>query len=193
MKSDNGVRNPVAPTASSSATEVDGRHADDHKQELRIWLRLFASTTLIENEIRSRLREHFAFTLPRFDLLAQLDRAHDGLSLGEISRRLMVSAANITAIVEKLVEDGYITRSQSQVDRRTQIIRMTHAGRSAFRTMATAHSEWITEFLSDLSPEDLGQLNAALTQLKHTIQNRLSKTDETNPDKDDDRSIADAP
>jgi DNA-binding MarR family transcriptional regulator len=193
VKSDNGVRNPVAPTASSSATEVDGRHADDHKQELRIWLRLFASTTLIENEIRSRLREHFAFTLPRFDLLAQLDRAHDGLSLGEISRRLMVSAANITAIVEKLVEDGYITRSQSQVDRRTQIIRMTHAGRSAFRTMATAHSEWITEFLSDLSPEDLGQLNAALTQLKHTIQNRLSKTDETNPDKDDDRSIADAP
>ena len=59
---------------------------EDHKQELRIWLRLFASTTLIENEIRSRLRERFAFTLPRFDLLAQLDWADDGLSLGEVSR-----------------------------------------------------------------------------------------------------------
>jgi DNA-binding MarR family transcriptional regulator len=89
---------------------------EDHRQELRIWLRLFASTTLIENEIRSRLRERFAFTLPRFDLLAQLDWADDGLSLGEVSRRLMVSAANITSIVEKLVEDGYITgRSRTPI------------------------------------------------------------------------------
>jgi DNA-binding MarR family transcriptional regulator len=150
---------------------------DDHKQELRIWLRLFASTTLIENEIRSRLRERFAFTLPRFDLLAQLDRADDGISLGEVSRRLMVSAANITSIVEKLVEDGYITRSPSHTDRRTQIIRMTHAGRSAFRSMAEAHSEWITEFLSDLSADDMALLNAGLTRLKQAVQTRLSKHD----------------
>jgi DNA-binding MarR family transcriptional regulator len=149
----------------------------DHKQELRIWLRLFASTTLIENEIRSRLRERFAFTLPRFDLLAQLDRAEDGISLGEVSRRLMVSAANVTSIVEKLVEDGYITRSQSHTDRRTQIIRMTHAGRSAFRSMAHAHSEWITEFLSDLSADDMALLNTTLTRLKQALQMRLLKSD----------------
>jgi DNA-binding MarR family transcriptional regulator len=149
---------------------------EDHKRELRIWLRLFASTTLIENEIRSRLRERFAFTLPRFDLLAQLDWADDGLSLGEVSRRLMVSAANITSIVVKLVEDGYITRSQSHTDRRAQIIRMTHAGRSAFRTMAKAHSEWITEFLCDLSTDDMTLLNSALIQLKQALQTRLSKS-----------------
>lgn len=190
MKSDNGVSS-TAPGDSSSLMDADAHGPVDHKQELRIWLRLFASTTLIENEIRSRLREQFAFTLPRFDLLAQLDRAHDGLSLGEISRRLMVSAANITAIVEKLVEDGYITRSQSQLDRRTQIIRMTHAGRSAFRTMATAHSEWITEFLSDFSPDGLGQLNAVLTELKHKVQKRLSKDDGPAPDEDDIHSAAD--
>jgi DNA-binding MarR family transcriptional regulator len=139
-------------------------------------LRLFASTTLIENEIRSRLRERFAFTLPRFDLLAQLDWADDGLSLGEVSRRLMVSAANITSIVVKLVEDGYITRLQSHTDRRAQIIRMTHAGRSAFRTMAKAHSEWITEFLCDLSTDDMTLLNSALIQLKQALQTRLSKS-----------------
>ena len=106
----------------------------DHQAELRLWLRLLTCTNLIETEIRRRLREEFNVTLPRFDLLAQLDRAEEGLSLGEVSRRLMVSAANITAIVEKLVEDGYITRVQSPTDRRAQIIRMTHAGRSAFRT-----------------------------------------------------------
>jgi DNA-binding MarR family transcriptional regulator len=168
----------------SSTPNSETQNEDEHQQELRIWLRLFASTTLIENEIRSRLREHFAFTLPRFDLLAQLDRAQDGLSLGEVSRRLMVSAANITAIVEKLVEDGYITRLPSQTDRRAQIIRMTHAGRSAFRTMAKTHSQWITEFLSDLSADQMSQLNAVLTHLKHTLQNRLSKTDSPRSDTD---------
>jgi DNA-binding MarR family transcriptional regulator len=188
VKSGDGTIEEIAPDAQPlSAKAADPHEQDDHKQELRIWLRLFASTTLIENEIRSRLREHFGFTLPRFDLLAQLDRAHEGLSLGEISRRLMVSAANITSIVEKLVEDGYITRSQSALDRRTQIIRMTHAGRSAFRTMARAHSEWITEFLSDLSDGDLVQLNSVLTQLKHTVQKRLSKTDQV-PETAEDRS-----
>ena len=184
MKSDNGAGSVVVG-AQASLSEAGGQPSEDRKRELRIWLRLFASTTLIENEIRSRLREQFAFTLPRFDVLAQLDRARDGLSLGEISRRLMVSAANITAIVEKLVEDGYITRSPSKVDRRTQIIRMTHAGRSAFRLMAKAHSEWITEFLSDLSPDDQVQLNSVLTQLKHTVQKRLSKHGRADLDADD--------
>lgn len=174
MGSENVVGNPDAPEAPVTWLENDGPGQDESRQKLRIWLRLLSSTTLIENEIRSRLREQFAFTLPRFDLLAQLDRAEEGLSLGEVSRRLMVSAANITAIVEKLVEDGYITRVQSQTDRRAQIIRMTHAGRSAFRTMARAHSEWISEFFAELEGDDLAQINSALTQLKHTVQKHLS-------------------
>lgn len=177
MRSENAVDGPVATPV--GWLENEGPDQDERKQKLRIWLRLLASTTMIENEIRSRLREQFAFTLPRFDLLAQLDRAEEGLSLGEVSRRLMVSAANITAIVEKLVEDGYITRVQSQTDRRAQIIRMTHAGRSAFRTMARAHSEWISEFFSELPPDDLAQINSVLTQLKHSVQKHLSIEDET--------------
>lgn len=176
VRSGNAVESPAAP---AGWLENDDLDQDERKQKLRIWLRLLASTTLIENEIRSRLREQFAFTLPRFDLLAQLDRAEEGLSLGEVSRRLMVSAANITAIVEKLVEDGYITRVQSQTDRRAQIIRMTHAGRSAFRTMARAHSEWISEFFSELPSDDLAQINSVLTQLKHSVQKHLSTEDGT--------------
>ena len=150
---------------------------EDHRQELRIWLRLFASTTLIENEIRSRLRERFAFTLPRFDLLARLDWADDGLSLGEVSRRLMVSAANITSIVVKLVEDGYITRSQSHTDRRAQIIRMTHAGRFGFPDHG--QSSFRMDYGISLRPldrNDMTLLNSALIQLKQALQTRLSKS-----------------
>ncbi len=152
---------------------LSGDIEPDHKQELRVWLRLFACTTLIENEIRRRLREQFEFTLPRFDLLAQLDKAEDGLVLGEVSRRLMVSPGNITAITERLMESGYITRLPAPSDRRIQIIRMTHAGRAAFRTMADAHSEWISELFAGLSPEDLEVLKDKLVILKRSTQTAL--------------------
>ena len=83
---------------------------DDHKTELRLWLRLLTCTTLIENEVRRRLRDQFGITLPRFDLLAQLDRAPNGMTLGELSQRMMVSNGNITGLVDRLCEQGLILR-----------------------------------------------------------------------------------
>src|SRR5206468_10216493 len=79
---------------------------DDHGNELRLWLRLLTCTTLIEGEVRSRLRERFDVTLPRFDLMAQLDKAPDGMTLSDVSKRMMVSNGNVTGLVERLVESG---------------------------------------------------------------------------------------
>lgn len=144
---------------------------------VRAWLRLLTCTTLIENEIRSRLREQFDFTLPRFDLLAQLDKAEDGLVLGEASKLLMVSAGNVTAVVEKLLASGYITRQPSQTDRRVQIIRLTHAGRAAFRTMAQAHHGWVEELFGGLSDDETTTLTDSLARLKHSAQSRIEPRD----------------
>ncbi len=159
-------------TTIDAETVVTDPHSD-HKRELRAWLRLFTCATLIESEIRSRLREQFSFTLPRFDLLAQLDRSESGMVLGEISKRLMVSAGNITPITEKLIESGYITRRPSEADRRIQIITMTHAGRAAFRAMAEEHGKWIAEFFSDMSPDEIDVLMGALAKLKRSVKARL--------------------
>ena len=101
---------------------------DDHKTELRLWLRMLTCTTLIEGEVRRRLREHFDVTLPRFDLLAQLDRAPDGMTLGELSRRMMVTNGNITGLVDRLEEQGLVKRRTSPHDRRSQFVSLT-AGR----------------------------------------------------------------
>ena len=90
----------------------------DHGAELRLWLRLLTCSTLVETEIRRRLREKFDCTLPRFDLMAQLERAEDGMVLGELSRRMMVSPGNMTALVERLVESGHISRTALPADRR---------------------------------------------------------------------------
>nr|WP_244424768.1 MarR family transcriptional regulator [Methylobacterium nodulans] len=128
---------------------------------------------MIENDIRSRLRTQFDFTLPRFDLLAQLDKAEDGLVLSEASKLLMVSAGNVTAVVEKLLASGYITRQPSPHDRRAQVIRMTHAGRAAFRTMAEAHRTWVEELFADLSPEEVAGLMDGLARLKRSAQGHL--------------------
>src|SRR5687767_14029224 len=102
-------------------TKVSER-PDDHKTELRLWLRLLTCTTLIENEVRRRLRDNFDITLPRFDLLAQLERAPDGMTLGELSQRMMVSNGNITGLVDRLCEQGLISRRPSPSDRRVQIV-----------------------------------------------------------------------
>lgn len=152
-------------------TEAPGNQGD----ETHLWLRLLTCTTLIESEVRRGLREEFDFTLPRFDLLAQLERAHDGMVLGEISKRMMVSAGNLTALVERLVESGHITRSTSASDRRVQIVALTPAGHQAFAAMAERHRVWIGNLFSGISVEEREQLMAALAKLKVSVRKGLTQ------------------
>lgn len=146
----------------------------DHGDELRLWLRLLTCSTLVETEVRRRLREEFDFTLPRFDLLAQLERAEDGMVLGEISKRMMVSAGNLTALVERLVESGHVSRTTSPTDRRVQIIALTDFGRTAFRKMADRHGDWIGDLFKDLSSHDRLALIDELGKLKRSIRTSLA-------------------
>jgi DNA-binding MarR family transcriptional regulator len=141
----------------------------DHKMELRLWLRLLASANLIEVEVRQRLREQFATTLPRFDLLAQLERVEDGLLLGELSRRMMVSNGNVTALVERLVRSGLIERNVLEADRRAVRVRLTEKGRRVFGEMAAAHANWIGELFADLDETEQKALWQRLGNLKTSV------------------------
>lgn len=139
---------------------------DDHKTELRLWLRMLTCTTLIEGEIRRRLREHFDVTLPRFDLLAQLDRTPDGMTLGELSRRMMVTNGNITGLVDRLEEQGLVKRRTSPHDRRSQFVSMTAAGRRSFRAIARTHGDWVAEMFAGMSDSELEPLMRLLAKAK---------------------------
>lgn len=147
----------------------------DHGAELRLWLRLFTCSTLVETEIRRRLREDFDCTLPRFDLMAQLERAKDGMVLGEISKRMMVSPGNITALVERLVESGHISRTTSPADRRVQIIALTPFGHAEFKKMADAHAEWVADLFGGLAAGDGEALLDRLAKLKRSIVAALDR------------------
>jgi DNA-binding MarR family transcriptional regulator len=146
-------------------TKVAERPAD-HEAELRLWLRLLTCTTLIEGEVRRRLRDEFDVTLPRFDLMAQLDKAPNGMTLGELSQRMMVSNGNVTGLVDRLVSEGLITRRASPRDRRVQIVSLTAAGRRAFRSMAKANGGWISEVFADLDAADIETLMRLLAKTK---------------------------
>jgi len=158
----------VQDTASvplDAETKVTERPSD-HENELRLWLRLLTCTTLIEGEVRSRLRERFDVTLPRFDLMAQLDKAPDGMTLSDVSKRMMVSNGNVTGLVERLVESGHIDRRTSDTDRRVQVIRLTKAGRAVFRKMAAEHETWIASMFEDLNEKDVRDLMRLLAKTK---------------------------
>src|ERR1700704_5540058 len=143
----------------------------DDPRALRIWLRLLTCTQLIERQVRSRLREQFSSTLPRFDLLAQLERHREGLKMNELSRLLMVTGGNVTAIVDQLEKEGLVERLDEPADRRAFRIRLTKAGERSFGEMARAHEEWVVELLAGLSRREHEELLKLLAKVKqHAVE-----------------------
>ena len=153
---------PVPLDAETKAAETP----EDHRDELRLWLRLLTCTTLIEGGIRKRLRERFDVTLPRFDLMAQLDKAPEGLTLSDLSKRMMVSNGNMTALVERLVATGHLGRRTSDSDRRAQVVSLTDLGRAEFRAMAAEHERWMADMFEGLTRRDVEELLRLLAKAK---------------------------
>ena len=139
--------------------------AEDHAA-LRLWLRLLACTTQIEDEIRKRLRARFGISLARFDYLAQLHRQPRGLRMKDLSRCLMVTGGNITGLTDELEREGYVTRVGDPLDRRAWILRLTPKGRGAFEAMAREHEAWIVEILGGLDAKTIQQLHQHLGDLR---------------------------
>jgi len=144
--------------------------ADDHRA-LRLWLRLLTCTQLIERRVRTGLREQFATTLPRFDLMAQLERRPEGLKMNELSRLLMVTGGNVTAIVDQLEKEGLVERLDEPDDRRAFRIRLTKAGEKSFGDMARAHEDWVVELLAGLTRREHDELLRLLAKVKeHAVE-----------------------
>jgi DNA-binding MarR family transcriptional regulator len=161
------------PAPLDAETKVAERPGD-HEAELRLWLRLLTCTTLIEGEIRRRLRESFDTTLPRFDLMAQLERAPNGMTLGELSQRMMVSNGNVTGLVERLQAQGLVERRPAPNDRRAQLVSLTAEGRKTFRTMARTHEDWVADMFAAMTPDDTETLMQILGRAKTSVRRSIS-------------------
>lgn len=149
--------------------DSETRASDDDHLALRLWLRLLACTNLVEAPLRTQLREQFDGSLPRFDLMAQLDRHPGGLKMRELSRRLMVTGGNVTGLTDRLVAEGLVERRDDQTDRRTCTVLLTAEGKRQFRAMARAHETWVVELFGGLNAAQQAQLFELLGQLKSSL------------------------
>ena len=149
-------------------TAGSGRH-----KNLRLWLRLLTCTMLIETKIRNQLERHFSVTLPQFDLMAQLDRVPNGLTMSALSERLMVSNGNVTGIVARLVADKFVEREAAKTDRRSFVVRLSPKGRLIFREMAEKHEAWINEMFDQVSADEISALMQALAKTKHSVRSTV--------------------
>jgi DNA-binding MarR family transcriptional regulator len=158
----------------SAALGMDSRLTDDHHESLRLWLRLLTCTHLVETHVRKALAKQFKTTLPRFDLMAQLERAPHGLQMGELSRRMLVTGGNVTGIVDQLERGGLLVRTEDPADRRAYLVKLTKEGRRLFGQMAAEHETWIVKLFSGIPKREQRALTESLTRLRGQLTRETS-------------------
>ena len=153
--------------------DIEARAHSEHPEALRLWLRMLTCTQLVEKQVRTLLRDRFDTTLPRFDLMAQLERSPDGLKMNELSRRMMVTGGNVTGITDQLVAEGLVERIEVEGDRRACRVRLTARGRKQFQEMARQHEDWIVEAFTALNEKEIATLHKLLGKVKeHAARGR---------------------
>lgn len=146
--------------------DMEARAHSEHPEALRLWLRLLTCTQIVEKQVRTQLRERFDTTLPRFDLMAQLERAPEGLKMNELSRRMMVTGGNVTGITDQLAAEGLVDRVDVEGDRRAYRVRLTTKGHKVFQSMAREHEGWIVDAFAGLTDKDVATLHRLLGKVK---------------------------
>lgn len=137
---------------------------DLSKRRLKTWIRVLGVTRRAENHLRDYLRRAHGTTLPRFDVMAALWRKREGVTMSELSRLLLVSNGNATAVVDRLEADGLVRREAEDGDRRRIRVRLTPEGLEAFEIMALGHEAEVDEILGRLSETDLEALRDILSR-----------------------------
>jgi len=141
------------------------------KSRLRLWLRILAVSRMVEAELRERLRG-LDSTLPRFDVMAALHRAPDGLKMSELSSVLRVSNGNVTGIVDRLEAEGLAQRLPVAGDRRATRARLTPEGAAAFTALAERHEAWVNELLGVVTAAEADHLIEQLQAVRSRLAAR---------------------
>ena len=141
-------------------------NAKTRKTRLRLWLNILRTTRSVENALREEMRVSYDQTLPRFEILAVLERSESGLRMSALSEKLMVSNGNVTGIVERLVQDGLVERMAVPGDKRATLARLTHKGEAVFAEMADVHERWVNELLRTVSDQEASLLIESLTEIR---------------------------
>ncbi len=132
-----------------------------------MWLRLARAYQMAINELRRNL--HPTCTMAQFDVMAQLARFREGISPTDLSKHLLVTPGNVTAVVAKLVEQGLVERIPDKSDGRRHALKLTPKGQSWADEMIPKHENAIAELFGDVDPEMVENLRQDL----HVVASKL--------------------
>lgn len=149
------ARRPAASIAPASEAPAE--------LSVRAWVRLLAVQKRGLAAIRDDLEREM--TMPRFDLLANVARA-DGQTLASLSRSMLVTAGNLTGLVDRAARDGLVERRADPVDRRSWRIHITPKGQRTFRDAERRHAARVAKLFATLSPVELAALMRLLDKLR---------------------------
>ncbi len=138
------------------------------KRRLKLWVRLLAVTRRTEAELREFLRLNHATTLPRFDVMAALYRRQGGVTMSDLSRMLLVSNGNATAVVDRLEKDGLVRRTPSGSDRRTVFAALTPEGLARFEGLAAEHEVEVNRLFGALTEGEVDEMSDLLKRMAAT-------------------------
>jgi DNA-binding MarR family transcriptional regulator len=145
------------------------------RSNVSLWVRLLESHNLMLGEIRRRLSE--AATMPRFDLLANLER-EDGQTLAALSRRMLVTAGNLTGLVDRAERDGVVERRADPRDRRLSRVYLTEEGRALITSLLPLHADHVAELLNGLDAAERKELRRLLGKLRDSLAERFGNAKE---------------
>jgi len=161
--------------------DAETRIHDDHHVSVRLWLRLLSCTNRIESYVRQNMQSAFGTTLPRFDLMAQLERSPQGLKMSELSQRMMVTGGNVTGITDGLEKEGLVVRAVDGSDRRVYRVKLTGEGQRQFRRMAAEHEQWVITLFEGMSTRRKAELAELLGELKQCIRSEGDRAEGPRP------------
>lgn len=138
---------------------------------MRVLIRLLRCTQAVKNRFRVRLDEEFGTTLAKWDMVATLARRTNGMTMSKLSEALMVSNGNVTQLVNRLIDDGLVTKKVDAEDRRFATVRLTRKGRQLFDSVAAANMRWADQMFEQVSEEEIDGLIQLLGTLRKSIEN----------------------
>ena len=108
-------------------------------------------------------REH-GTPLSHVQVLAMLNDVGT-MSVSEISRRLGIAKPNITPLVDRLFECGYVDRQHDENDRRVVNIVLLEAGKEKLAAIRATISRQILQQVDGLSNSEFRELNESLSSV----------------------------
>jgi DNA-binding MarR family transcriptional regulator len=145
---------------------------------VRMWLRLLSCAMVIEKRLRRGFARLHGTTLPRFDVMAALERHPEGLRMSDLSQELLVSNGNVTGLVQSLRRDGLVELLPVANDKRASLARLTPTGLAQFSELADAHHDWIETMLQDMSAAERQALHDLLGRLKASLARNTGPEDD---------------